>query len=175
MKNYILIFVSALLFSCSSDVTKVTWDDPKSIAVNKHMENYINKDFDAMKSLFSKDFQVIVSGQDKPYDLDGIMEAVNMHHSLYSNIYTTKPGVENENGIISQTIAYPTGETWTQVWFIWHAIGNYTGDTVNNMVHLSYKWDGDLISEEYHFSDGTAFNREVEAYNNSLEEKKIKL
>jgi hypothetical protein len=43
MKNYILLFISALLFSCSSDVTKVTWDDPKSIAVNKHMENYINK------------------------------------------------------------------------------------------------------------------------------------
>jgi hypothetical protein len=43
------------------------------------------------------------------------------------------------------------------------------------MVHLSYKWDGDLIAEEYHFSDGAAFNREVEAYNNSLEEKKIKL
>ena len=64
MKNYILLFVSALLFSCSSDVTIVTWDDPKSIAVNKHMENYINKDFDAMKSLFSKDFQVVVSGQD---------------------------------------------------------------------------------------------------------------
>ena len=156
MKNYILLFVSALLFSCSSDVTIVTWDDPKSIAVNKHMENYINKDFDAMKSLFSKDFQVVVSGQDKPYDLDGVMEAVNMHHSLYSNIYTTKPGVENENGIISQTIAYPTGETWTQVWFIWHATGNYTGDTVNNMVHLSYKWDGDLIAEEYHFSYGAA-------------------
>ena len=70
MKNYILLFVLALLFSCSSDVTKVTWDDAKSIAVNKHMENYINKDFDAMKSLFSEDFQVVVSGQDKPYDLD---------------------------------------------------------------------------------------------------------
>ena len=33
MKNYILLFISVILFSCSSEVTKVTWDDPKSIAI----------------------------------------------------------------------------------------------------------------------------------------------
>jgi len=176
MKNYIILFAAVLLFSCSSDVTVVTWDDPKSIAVNQHMENYINKDFDAMKDLFTDDFQVVVSGQDEPYDLEGVMEAINLHHMLYSNIYTTIPGAEQEEekGVISQTISYPTGETWSQVWFNWHAIGNYTGDTVVNMVHLSYKWEGEKIIEEYHFSDGAAFNKEVAAYNNSLEEKKIK-
>ena len=176
MKNYIILFAAVLLFGCSSDETVVTWDDPKSIAVNQHMENYINKDFDAMKDLFTDDFQVVVSGQDEPYNLEGVMEAINLHHMLYSNIYTTIPGAEQEEekGVISQTISYPTGETWSQVWFNWHAIGNYTGDTVVNMVHLSYKWEGDKIIEEYHFSDGAAFNKEVAAYNNSLEEKKIK-
>ena len=176
MKNYIILFVAVLLYSCSSDVTIVTWDDPKSIAINQHMENYINKDFDAMKDLFTDDFQVVVSGQDEPYDLDGVMEAVNLHHMLFSNIYTTIPGAELEEGkgVISQTISYPTGETWSQIWFNWHAIGNYTGDTVVNMVHLSYKWEGNKIVEEYHFSDGAAFNKEVTAYNNSLEEMKIK-
>jgi hypothetical protein len=168
MKNYITLITLALFISCSTNVTEVTWDDAKTIAVNKHMEHYINKDFNAMKNLLSEDFQVVVSGQDDPYDLSGVMEAINMHHTLFSNIYTTKPGVENEKGIISQTISYPTGETWTQVWFIWHATGNYSNDTLNNMVHLSYKWNGDLISEEYHFSDGTAFNNELAAYTASL-------
>ena len=36
------------------------------------------------------------------------------------------------------------------------------------MVHLSYKWEGDKIIEEYHFSDGAAFDKEVE-HNTSLE------
>ena len=90
MKNYIILFAAVLLFSCSSDVTVVTWDDPKSIAVNQHMENYINKDFDAMKDLFTDDFQVVVSGQNEPYDLEGVMEAINLHHMLYSNIYYLK-------------------------------------------------------------------------------------
>ena len=34
MKNYILLILSIFLFGCSSEVTKVTWDDPKSIALN---------------------------------------------------------------------------------------------------------------------------------------------
>ena len=42
------------------------------------------------------------------------------------------------------------------------------------MVHLSYQWEGDKIKEEYHFSDGAAFDKEVEAYNTSLENLKIK-
>ena len=57
MKNYILLFISVILFSCSSEVTKVTWDDPKSIALNKHIENYVNKDFEAVKELLSKDLK----------------------------------------------------------------------------------------------------------------------
>ena len=61
MKNYIILFAAVLLFSCSSDVTVVTWDDPKSIAVNQHMENYINKDFDAMKDLFTDDFLFFIA------------------------------------------------------------------------------------------------------------------
>ena len=36
-----ILFAAVLLFGCSSDVTVVTWDDPKSIAVNQHMENKI--------------------------------------------------------------------------------------------------------------------------------------
>ena len=32
----------------------------------------------------------------------------------------------------------------------------------------------DKIKEEYHFSDGAAFDKEVEAYNTSLENMKIK-
>ena len=51
MKNYLIIITLALFFSCSTNVTEVTWDDAKTIAVNKHMEHYINKDFNAMKNL----------------------------------------------------------------------------------------------------------------------------
>ena len=174
MKNHFILFVLFLfVFGCTSDVTRVTWDDPKSIALNKHIENYVNKDFDAVKALFSENLKITVSGQSETYDLNGSMEAIRLHHMLFSNIYTTY-GEENEKGIICQTISYPTGETWSQVWFDWNAVGNYSGDTVKNMVHLSYKWEGDKILEEYHFSDGAAFNKEVEAYNNSLENMKIK-
>ena len=173
MKNYFLLILSIFLFGCSSEVTKVTWDDPKSIALNKHIENYVNKDFDAVKELFSENLKISVSGQEETYDIDGSIEAIKLHHMLFSNINTTY-GENDEKGIICQTISYPTGETWSQVWFDWNAVGNYTGDTIKNMVHLSYKWEGDKIKEEYHFSDGAAFNKEVTAYNNSLEEMKIK-
>lgn len=173
MKNYILLILILILFSCSSEVTKVTWDDPKSIALNKHIENYVNKDFDAVKELFSENLKISVSGQEETYDIDGSIEAIKLHHMLFSNINTTY-GENDEKGIICQTISYPTGETWSQVWFDWNAVGNYTGDTIKNMVHLSYKWEEDKIIEEYHFSDGAAFDKEVEAYNTSLENMKIK-
>ncbi|MFL2573048.1 MAG: hypothetical protein ACJ0P8_01215 [Flavobacteriales bacterium] len=65
MKNYILLILSIFLFGCSSEVTKVTWDDPKSIALNKHIENYVNKDFDAVKELFSENLKISVSGQEE--------------------------------------------------------------------------------------------------------------
>ena len=48
---------------------------------------------------------------------------------------------------------YSNGNVWSSIWNNFSATGKYTGQKVNFPFHISYKWKGDKIIEEYQFFD----------------------
>ena len=52
----------------------------------------------------------------------------------------------------------------------WHATGNFTGNKVTNLGMIGFRWEDGKIVEENHFGDSAAFNSELIAYQESLEE-----
>ena len=52
MKNYLLLFFTALFIGCTSTGVQVTFDDDKSNAIRAHYQNYLDQNMDGLKSLW---------------------------------------------------------------------------------------------------------------------------
>jgi predicted ester cyclase len=88
----------------------------------------------------------------------GIKDMLDLFDDIsFDNVNADADGSEIE------TNYYSNGNVWSSIWNNFSATGKYTGQKVNFPFHISYKWKGDKIIEEYQFFDLMAFENEANA------------
>ena len=167
MKNLIIILFTFLILGCDNNATIVSFDDEKSNSIRNHYQYYLNNDIDGLKELWADDDKIVLylgSVETSPLsELTGLIQA---QHAAFDNIQLLNIQGEDQP-IYVETKTYPSGQTWTNTWFKWSAVGKTTGNTVEIPVHISFRWEGGEIVEEVHLFNPTLMEEELEAFNAS--------
>ena len=159
--------IIAQLTSCTTTGTTLAFDDEKTNEIRAHFEDYKNANLEGMLTRWSEELTILTN--DGTVGLSDVKDIIPLHHTLFSEIYFTSPH-SDEDEFYAETNTYPDGKTWTKTWYKWHAKGNFTGNKVTNLGMIGFRWEDGKIVEENHFGDSAAFNSELTAYQQSIEE-----
>ena len=161
MKNLIFLCGFVLLFSCGNKNGGFysTLNDSKSSAIKVQLENYLSKNYEPMSGFYHDSLMIFASGSSDTLNYFDVFEEIKLHHTLFSNI-----DIPIQDGDIHVETSNYGKEVWSKAYFTWSAKGRFTKQAVSNTVHVAYRWAGDKVIEEYHYSDRTAFENEISVY-----------
>ena len=161
MKNLIFLCGFVLLFSCGNKNGGFysTLNDSKSSAIKVQLENYLSKNYEPMSGFYHDSLMIFASGSSDTLNYFDVFEEIKLHHTLFSNIDIPM----QDSDLHVETSNYGE-EVWSKAYFTWSAKGRFTKQAVSNTVHVAYRWAGDKVIEEYHYSDRTAFENEISVY-----------
>ena len=161
MKNLIFLCSLVLLFSCGNKKGGFysTLNDSKSSAIKMQLENYLSKNYEPMGDFYHDSLMLFVSGSSDTLNYFDVFEGIELHHALFSNI-----DIPMQDGDLHVETSNYGGEVWSKAYFTWNAKGRFSKQAVSNAVHIAYRWAGEKVVEEHHYSDRTAFENEFNLY-----------
>ena len=170
MKNFILLFTTALFVGCASSGVQVTFDDENSNTIREHLQYYVDGDIDSMMSIIADDAEIYINSQESVSagDVRAIHE---LEHSIFDAISTSWSQEEggDDIGAWVESTNYPAGPankpaSVTQVWFTWNGKSVKTGEALSIPVHVAYAWnDNGQVQTIYQFFDSVDATAVIEA------------
>ena len=161
MKKTILLFSLIIFSSCNQSGSRIEVSDEKSIIIQKIFDEVAAERIDYLEDVFSSEMKMVNSKNEefnKNQFIIGIKDMLDLFDDIsFENVNADADGSEIE------TNYYSNGNVWSSIWNNFSATGKYTGQKVNFPFHISYKWKGDKIIEEYQFFDLMAFENEANA------------
>jgi predicted ester cyclase len=161
MKKTILLFSLIIFSSCNQSGSRIEVSDEKSIIIQKIFDEVAAERIDYLEDVFSSEMKMVNSKNEefnKNQFIIGIKDMLDLFDDIsFDNVNADADGSEIE------TNYYSNGNVWSSIWNNFSATGKYTGQKVNFPFHISYKWKGDKIIEEYQFFDLMAFENEANA------------
>ena len=161
MKKIILLFSLIIFSSCNQSGSRIEVSDEKSIIIQKIFDEVAAERIDYLEDVFSSEMKMVNSKNEefnKNQFIIGIKDMLDLFDDIsFDNVNADADGSEIE------TNYYSNGNVWSSIWNNFSATGKYTGQKVNFPFHISYKWKGDKIIEEYQFFDLMAFENEANA------------
>ncbi|MAD29667.1 MAG: hypothetical protein CMC00_01400 [Flavobacteriaceae bacterium] len=161
MKKTILLFSLIIFSSCNQSVSRIEVSDEKSKIIQKIFDEVAAERIDYLEDVFSSEMKMVNSKNEefnKNQFIIGIKDMLDLFDDIsFDNVNADADGSEIE------TNYYLNGNVWSSIWNNFSATGKYTGQKVNFPFHISYKWKGDKIIEEYQFFDLMAFENEANA------------
>ncbi|MDG2062223.1 MAG: hypothetical protein P8J67_01450 [Flavobacteriaceae bacterium] len=161
MKKTILLFSLIIFSSCNQSVSRIEVSDEKSKIIQKIFDEVAAERIDYLEDVFSSEMKMVNSKNEefnKNQFIIGIKDMLDLFDDIsFDNVNADADGSEIE------TNYYSNGNVWSSIWNNFSATGKYTGQKVNFPFHISYKWKGDKIIEEYQFFDLMAFENEANA------------
>ena len=161
MKKIILLFSLIIFSSCNQSGSRIEVSDEKSIIIQKIFDEVAAERIDYLEDVFSSEMKMVNSKNEefnKNQFIIGIKDMLDLFDDIsFENVNADADGSEIE------TNYYSNGNVWSSIWNNFSATGKYTGQKVNFPFHISYKWKGDKIIEEYQFFDLMAFENEANA------------
>ena len=161
MRNFILLFVTALFVGCTSYGVQVTTDDEKSQAIKAVYDGYLANDYTASNELYSDDTAIYINSVESISSEENLA-SFSSHHDFYNDISMSNGGVD---GAYIQTSVYG-GDlgTWTHAWFVWKGTGKASGNTYEVPCHVAYQWGDDgKVVQTWFFSDQSNHLKELAA------------
>lgn len=134
-----------------------TTDDPKSVAIGDALDAYAAGDLEVFAGLHADDV-TFYWGTREPGAEFGATEwrqGITTQQRLFEDIVLVDRQIT--------TGRYPDGNVWTAVWCEWTGRNTVTNKRSKYLLHLSYKWDGDKVAEEYGFFDASRYQAELKA------------
>ncbi len=170
MKKLLLLLIIITTFGCNqTGVTVVEFEDEKSNAIRGHYEHYLNNDIEGLNQLWADENKIVLwLGSVEQSPLSELTGLIGAQHAAFDNIQMLNPDGSNDP-IFVETKTYPTGQTWTNTWFRWSAVGKTSGNLVELPGHISFRWENGEIVEEVHLFDPTLMRAELELFANSQE------
>ena len=126
-----------------------TEDDPRSRKIEKLLDGYLKGDFAEADVVFKPDTRFYWADNGNPMTLDQWREGVTLQHEAFRDFK-----MMNRNIV---TTVYPDHGTLTSVWTNWQATSKATGQPLDLPLQLTYRWDGDRVSDEYAYFDKGRF------------------
>jgi predicted ester cyclase len=161
MKKTILLFSLIFFSSCNQSGSRIEVSDDKSKIIQKIFDEVAAERIDYLEDVFSSEMKMVNSKNEefnKNQFIIGIKDMLDLFDDIsFDNVNADADGSEIE------TNYYSNGNVWSSIWNNFSATGKYTGQKVNFPFHISYKWKGDKIIEEYQFFDLMAFENEANA------------
>ena len=161
MKKTILLFSLIIFSSCNQSGSRIEVSDEKSKIIQKIFDEVAAERIDYLEDVFSSEMKMVNSKNEefnKNQFIIGIKDMLDLFDDIsFDNVNADADGSEIE------TNYYSNGNVWSSIWNNFSATGKYTGQKVNFPFHISYKWKGDKIIEEYQFFDLMAFENEANA------------
>ena len=161
MKKTILLFSLIIFSSCNQSGSRIEVSDEKSKIIQKIFDEVAAERIDYLEDIFSSEMKMVNSKNEefnKNQFIIGIKDMLDLFDDIsFDNVNSDADGSEIE------TNYYSNGNVWSSIWNNFSATGKYTGQKVNFPFHISYKWKGDKIIEEYQFFDLMAFENEANA------------
>ena len=161
MKKTILLFSLIIFSSCNQSGSRIEVSDEKSKIIQKIFDEVAAERIDYLENVFSSEMKMVNSKNEefnKNQFIIGIKDMLDLFDDIsFDNVNADADGSEIE------TNYYSNGNIWSSIWNNFSATGKYTGQKVNFPFHISYKWKGDKIIEEYQFFDLMAFENEANA------------
>tara|TARA_B100001094_G_C18176768_1_gene798324 strand:- start:777 stop:1643 length:867 start_codon:yes stop_codon:yes gene_type:complete len=161
MKKTILLFSLIIFSSCNQSGSRIEVSDEKSKIIQKIFDEVAAERIDYLENVFSSEMKMVNSKNEefnKNQFIIGIKDMLDLFDDIsFDNVNADADGSEIE------TNYYSNGNVWSSIWNNFSATGKYTGQKVNFPFHISYKWKGDKIIEEYQFFDLMAFENEANA------------
>ena len=161
MKKTILLFSLIIFSSCNQSGSRIEVSDEKSKIIQKIFDEVAAERIDYLEDVFSSEMKMVNSKNEefnKNQFIIGIKDMLDLFDDIsFENVNADADGSEIE------TNYYSNGNVWSSIWNNFSATGKYTGQKVNFPFHISYKWKGDKIIEEYQFFDLMAFENEANA------------
>ena len=161
MKKTILLFSLIIFSSCNQSGSRIEVSDEKSKIIQKIFDEVAAERIDYLEDVFSSEMKMVNSKNEefnKNQFIIGIKDMLDLFDDIsFDNVNADADGSEIE------TNYYSNGNIWSSIWNNFSATGKYTGQKVNFPFHISYKWKGDKIIEEYQFFDLMAFENEANA------------
>tara|TARA_B100001057_G_scaffold494589_1_gene591489 strand:- start:7568 stop:8434 length:867 start_codon:yes stop_codon:yes gene_type:complete len=161
MKKTILLFSLIIFSSCNQSGSRIEVSDEKSKIIQKIFDEVAAERIDYLEDIFSSEMKMVNSKNEefnKNQFIIGIKDMLDLFDDIsFDNVNADADGSEIE------TNYYSNGNVWSSIWNNFSATGKYTGQKVNFPFHISYKWKGDKIIEEYQFFDLMAFENEANA------------
>ena len=161
MKKTILLFSLIIFSSCNQSGSRIEVSDEKSKIIQKIFDEVAAERIDYLENVFSSEMKMVNSKNEefnKNQFIIGIKDMLDLFDDIsFNNVNGDADGSEIE------TNYYSNGNIWSSIWNNFSATGKYTGQKVNFPFHISYKWKGDKIIEEYQFFDLMAFENEANA------------
>ena len=155
MKNFLLIILSIITYSCTENTTKksefqtgiIERNDSKSQAMDDFTKAYLENNLETQIELFTEDAIIHINSNDvSPAQM---IEEFSKDKEFYDN-------VENLDRT-TVTMTSEDGNVYSNYWFTWKATSKSTGVTVSNPVYSWFKWDGDKVSEGAFIFDPTEY------------------
>lgn len=162
----LLSLCSLVLVSCGgvgayratdAGVVMCTTDDQKSLAIADALDAYAAGDLEVFAGLHAPNVKFLW-GTREPGTEFGATEwrqGITTQQRLFKDIVLVDRQIT--------TGRYPDGNVWTAVWCEWTGRNSVTDARSRYLLHLSYKWDGDKVAEEYGFFDATRYQNELKA------------
>jgi predicted ester cyclase len=161
MKKTILLCSLIIFSSCNQSGSRIEVSDEKSKIIQKIFDEVAAERIDYLEDVFSSEMKMVNSKNEefnKNQFIIGIKDMLDLFDDIsFDNVNADADGSEIE------TNYYSNGNIWSSIWNNFSATGKYTGQKVNFPFHISYKWKGDKIIEEYQFFDLMAFENEANA------------
>jgi hypothetical protein len=161
MKKILLLLITITTISCNNNTTIVEFEDEKSNAIRGHFEHYLNNDIDGLKKLWADDDKITLwLGSVETSPLSELIDLIGAQHVAFDNIQMLNPK-GGDNPIFVETKTYSNGETWTNTWFRWSAVGKSSGKLIELPANLSFRWENGEIVEEVHLFDPALMIEEI--------------
>ena len=161
MKKLILILITITFSGCNNSATIVELDDEKSDAIRGHFQHYLNNDIDGLKELWADDDKITLwLGSVETSPLSDLIGLIGAQYAAFDNIQMLNPK-GGDNPIFVETKSYANGETWTNTWFRWSAVGKSSGKLIELPANLNFRWENGEIVEEVHLFDPALMIQEI--------------
>ena len=170
MKKLLLLLIIITTVGCNkTGVTIVEFEDDKSNAIRGHYKHYLNNDIDGLKKLWADEDKIaLFLGSVEQTPLSELIGLIDLQHKAFDNIQMLNIQ-GSDKPIYVETKAYDSGQTWTNTWFKWSAVGKTSGNLIELPVHISFRWENGEIVEESHLFDPSLMKAELELFATSQE------
>ncbi len=130
-----------------------TTDDAKSMLIADFLDGYTRQDLSLADTVFAENVKFYWADRAQPFDRETWTENIALQQKAFRDFELVDRSISSGR--------YGDGNIWTNVWCEWTAVNRGTGKPLSLLLHLSYKWDGDKVVEEYGFFDGGRFKDEL--------------